>query len=179
MKWLEIEYIKQHARIDMDCDDALLEQYALGTEDAMLALMNRTFENIMDVYGEVPAPIVNASLLIVAQCYQNRETVSSQNLSPIAYSFDFLIRDFILLSGRPLTNERDGLVRKLMAAKMNLDFFCEEVTEERQALTERYDAMCKKMQTMTSPTTMMLAAMREKIAKFTKDVDEYIKSQNE
>lgn len=27
MKYLEIDYIKQHSRTDFDCDDALLELY--------------------------------------------------------------------------------------------------------------------------------------------------------
>ena len=36
MKWLKIDYIKQHSRIDYDCEDGLLELYGESAEETVL-----------------------------------------------------------------------------------------------------------------------------------------------
>ena len=48
MRWLTLEYIKQHSRIDSDIEDNILELYAEAAEDTVLNIMNRTYENLID-----------------------------------------------------------------------------------------------------------------------------------
>ena len=36
MKWLTLDWIKQHSRIDFDCEDDLLELYGEAAEEAVL-----------------------------------------------------------------------------------------------------------------------------------------------
>ena len=79
MKYLEIDYIKQHSRIDYDCEDALLELFCDAAEDAMAQILNRGKDSeemvaeLTEVYGHVPAPIRAATLMLVASLYKDRE----------------------------------------------------------------------------------------------------------
>ena len=86
MKYLRIDDIKQQLRLDFDCEDALLELYGTGAEDTILHLCNRTFENLVETYGEVPAAIRHATLLLVANSYEQRSPASPTNLSVVPYS---------------------------------------------------------------------------------------------
>ena len=180
MKWLKVEYIKTHLRIDFDCDDALLEQYALGAEETILALLNRTYENLIDSYGEVPAPIVNASLLLVGSSYQNREPASAQNLSAVPYGVDYLLKPYALLAGTPSINERNHILDAIQEQKTNIDFFAaEDTSETKDELISRITTMWKKFHDVSQPTTMILESMRKQLASLQADVKNYLESINQ
>ena len=98
MKWLKIEYIKQHSRIDYDCEDEMLELYGEAAEDTILSWCNRSYEDLIKEFGKVPAGIVQASLLLTAQSYKEREPASGQNLSAVPYgTIDTLIKHYMIL----------------------------------------------------------------------------------
>ncbi len=97
MRWLTLEYIKQHSRIDSDVEDNILELYADAAEDTVLNIMNRTYENLICTYQEVPKPIVQASLMLVDLSYMQRSPVSPQNYSAVPYTFDILIKPYMIL----------------------------------------------------------------------------------
>ena len=98
MKWLKIETIKSQTRIDYDCEDDLLELYGEAAEDTILAWCNRSYEDLIAKYGKVPAGIIQASLLLVAQSYKEREPASAQNLSAVPYgTIDTLIKHYMIL----------------------------------------------------------------------------------
>ena len=78
LKWLSIDAIHAHCRIDFNCEDAELEQMGITAEQAILNLTRRTFENFIDTYGRIPDPIFNASLLLVQNLYNNRDAADSQ-----------------------------------------------------------------------------------------------------
>ena len=44
MKWLSIEYIKKHSRIEYDCEDDLLEIYGNAAEETIYNITGRTFD---------------------------------------------------------------------------------------------------------------------------------------
>ena len=95
MKWLTLEQIKAQCRIEQDFhdEDELLEECGEGAEDSLLALLGRSFEDLIETYGKVPAPIRRASKLLAAGSYKDREAYSAQNLSAIPYgNIDFLIK---------------------------------------------------------------------------------------
>ena len=79
MKYLSLEYIKDHTRLDYDCEDGLLELYGDSAEDAMSQILNRgkdadeMVESLTEQYGKVPAPIYSATLMLVASLYKDRE----------------------------------------------------------------------------------------------------------
>ena len=102
MKYLSLEYIKQHSRIDYDCEDELLELYGDAAEEAMSQILNRgknTEEMVADlteVYGHVPAPIFPATLMLVASLYKDRE----KDLVQQAYTnttFSILVKPYMKL----------------------------------------------------------------------------------
>lgn len=98
MKWLTIDYIKTHSRIDFDCEDALLELYANAAEEMILTYCRRTEEDFYEKYGGIPAALYIAALELVETSYTHRSPVSMQNLSAVAYSFDFHIKPYMRLS---------------------------------------------------------------------------------
>lgn len=106
MKWLEIDYIKQHSRIDYDCEDALLELYAESAEEMVLNTLGRTYEDLLENFGidqpdgskHVPAAIVQASLMLVDSSYTNRSPISPTNMYQVPYTFDFLVKPYMKLT---------------------------------------------------------------------------------
>ena len=50
MKFINLEYIKEHSRIDFDCEDSLLELYGEAAEETILNICNRSLDDIMQVY---------------------------------------------------------------------------------------------------------------------------------
>ena len=106
MKWLEIDYIKQHSRIDYDCEDALLELYAESAEEMVLNTLGRTYEDLLENFGidqpdgskHVPAAIVQASLMLVDSSYTNRSPISPTNMYQVPYTYDFLVKPYMKLT---------------------------------------------------------------------------------
>lgn len=119
MKYLTIDDIKQQLRLDFDCEAALLELYGQGAEDTVLYLCNRTYENIIGTYGEVPAAIRQATLELVTNSYEQRSPASPTNLSAVPYNFDLLIKPYMLLHGTPLKNERNRIIDSLQGMLIN------------------------------------------------------------
>ena len=102
MKYLSLDYIKQHSRIDYDCEDDLLELYGDSAEEAMSQILNRgknadeMVEDLTAVYGHVPAPIIHASLMLVASVYKDREKdlVQEAHENP---TFGILVKPYMKL----------------------------------------------------------------------------------
>lgn len=100
MKWLTLENIKKHLRLEQDFtdEDELLEMYGASAEDTVLNMLNRTKENIEECYGKIPVPLVQASLLLVEQSYTQRGVTSAQKQYEITYGFDTLIKPYMHLT---------------------------------------------------------------------------------
>lgn len=97
MKWLNLGIIKKQLRIDGNCEDDLLSMYGDSAEATVLNYCNTTYSDIVEKYGCVPIPLKQASLLLVDMSYQYRSPVSTQNLSAVPYSFDVLVKPYIVL----------------------------------------------------------------------------------
>jgi uncharacterized phage protein (predicted DNA packaging) len=99
MKWLTIDYIKAHSRIDYDCEDSLLELYGDAAEATVMNIIGRTYEEIVEKFGtdtqEIPAPLIQASHLLVGTSYQIRAAISSQNIYQVPNTFDFLVTPYM------------------------------------------------------------------------------------
>lgn len=97
MIWLNICYIKEHSRIDFDCEDSLLELYGTVAEDTILKLINRTYDDLINEYGYVPPALIQASLMLVDVSYTYRSPVTPTNLSVVPYTFDILLKPYMKL----------------------------------------------------------------------------------
>ena len=103
MKFLSLEFIKRHSRIDFDCDDDLLELYGDAAEDTVAQYLGRgknadeMIASLEEQYGSVPAPIYQAALELVNQSYEHRSPVSPQQMYSVPYNFDLLIKPYMIL----------------------------------------------------------------------------------
>lgn len=103
MRFLTLEYIKAHSRIDYDCEDGLLELYGNAAEGVLAQHLGRgktvddMVESLTDEFGEVPAPIMQAALMLVDVSYQYRSPVSSTNIYVVPYTFDILVKPYMVL----------------------------------------------------------------------------------
>ena len=97
MKFLTLDYIKQHSRIDFDCEDELLELYGEAAEDTVMNYLNRTLADLVAQYGVIPAPVQQAALMLVDISYQYRSPVTTVNVSIVPYTFDMLIKPYMKL----------------------------------------------------------------------------------
>ena len=100
MKWLTLERIKQQLRIEPDFteEDELLTMYGDSAEAVLLNYLNRSYDDIIEVYGHMPAPLVHASLMLVDTSYQYRSPVSTQSMSLVPYTFDILVKPYMRLT---------------------------------------------------------------------------------
>ena len=103
MKWLTIEYIKKHSRIDYDCEDDLLELYGNAAEDMVMHTIRRNYDEIVEKFGTddapVPAALIQASLILVDTSYMQRTAVSPAQLYTVPYTFEFLVKPYMRLAG--------------------------------------------------------------------------------
>ena len=99
MKWLTLKRIKQQLRIELDFteEDEILEMYGDSAEDAILKVLNRSYTDLSDVYGHIPAPVVHASLLLVGTAYKDRETDLVQEAHDNK-TFRFLLAPYMRLT---------------------------------------------------------------------------------
>jgi hypothetical protein len=101
MKFLTIDQIKAQLRLDdqqaFDEHD-LLELYGDAAEEMVLNTCNRTMEDIVEQWGNVPKALVQAGLMLVAQSYLHREPSSPQNLYAVPYAFDLMLKPYMKLT---------------------------------------------------------------------------------
>ena len=97
MKWLTLDWIKKHSRLDFNCEDDLLELYGEAAEDAVLNIINRSYTNVIETYGEVPKGLYVAALMLVEESYDHRSPVSLQNLYDVP-GFSMHVKPYVRLT---------------------------------------------------------------------------------
>lgn len=102
MKWLTIDYIKQHSRIDYDCEDDVLQLYGESAEETVLNVIARTYDEVVEKFGtkekKVPATLIHASLMLVDLAYTQRSPISQQNMYTVPYAFDMMVKPYMKLA---------------------------------------------------------------------------------
>ena len=107
MKWLTLKWIKKHSRIDFDCEDNLLELYGEAAEDAVLNIINRSYTEVVEHYGEVPKGLYVAALMQVEASYDHRSTVSPQQLYNVP-GFSIHVKPYIKLASNNENSNNTG-----------------------------------------------------------------------
>lgn len=115
MKYLTFEQIKQQLRLDdeqAELEHNLLEDYGEAAEDAVLNICNRTFEDIIEQYGKVPAPLRRVTLMLVDNAYKERSPNSPQSMSTVPYAFDLMLKPYMrLTTDNNVNNNNNGYGR--------------------------------------------------------------------
>ena len=100
LRWLTLEQIKRQIRMELDFheeDESLLE-FGETAEESVLNSLGRSYESLIESYGKVPAPVVQASKMLVTLSYENRSPTDRQNHSPIPYgNIEFLLNPYKIL----------------------------------------------------------------------------------
>lgn len=100
MKWLTLELIKAHCRIDSNIENALLTTYGNAAEQGLLLVMRRTWENVRENFSEddIQGPLTVAALLLVEHLYLNRGPKENVQGYQIPYTVDYYIKPFMRLA---------------------------------------------------------------------------------
>lgn len=98
LKWLTLEKIKAQCHLEQDYieEDDLLVLYGESAEESILNITNRTYEDIIETFGDVPASLRLASLLMVAGSYEIREPWTQQKLEQTP-SFSIMVKPYVRL----------------------------------------------------------------------------------
>ena len=98
MKFLTLDYIQKHSRIDGSCEAEVLNLYGEAAEDTVLNYIGLTFDELKAKYNNtVPKPIVQAALMLVDTSYQYRSPITPGNISLVPYTFDLLLKPYVKL----------------------------------------------------------------------------------
>ena len=186
LKWLTLDAIHQHCRIDFNCEDAELLQMGMAAEQSILDLTRRTFANIIDTYGRIPDPLFNASLLMVQSLYKNRDAEEQRDSKQIAFGLEYMVKNYMCLTlSSPIENERDGLTDKLTVLMTDFDFAFGEVENPGEEQIELYDtqrrnlaALYNRYAFIAKPTEYICQKYREAIAKAKEECDRIINQTN-
>lgn len=133
MKWLTLEQIKQQLRIEswQTAEDKLLTSYGESAEETLLNYLNRPYQEVIETWGNIPVPLVQASLMLVDVSYQFRSPISVTNISLVPYTFDILVKPYMRLasaeSGEPTMFTLGSDVKILVDAELPDGFTMQDV----------------------------------------------------
>ena len=98
MKWLTLDWIRSHSRLLRDeKEDDLLELYGNAAEEAVLNIINRSYTEVIEQWGEVPKGLYVAALMQVEASYDHRSAVSQQQLYDVP-GFSIHVKPYIKLA---------------------------------------------------------------------------------
>jgi hypothetical protein len=103
MKFITFEQIKAQLRLDdeqAEMEHDMLCDYGESAEETVLNTLNRTLEDIVEQHGCIPMPIKRATLMLVDNAYKERSPVSPQNMLPVPYSLDMLLKPYMRLTSQ-------------------------------------------------------------------------------
>lgn len=88
--------LRQHCRIDADDDtqDAVLALYLKAAHDWVLDACGRTEQEIFETWGEMPAPLIQAMLLMAGHNFAYREAGQVSNLSAPSRAVSYLVAPY-------------------------------------------------------------------------------------
>ena len=105
MTIITLSDIKAQLRIESDFtqEDTLLTSYGNSAEQTIAQYLNRgntvaeMTASLTEQYGSVPENIKHAALMLVDTWYQYRSPISWQSLSLVPYTFDILVKPYMIL----------------------------------------------------------------------------------
>ena len=96
MRYLTVPLMKKHCNVDacFHDDDEYFGMLGDVAEQMVETHLGDSLENIVKENSKLPAPIKHAMLLLVANMYMNRESVSYGSAQDIPHSYDYLLNQF-------------------------------------------------------------------------------------
>jgi len=97
MNIVTLAEIKAHTRIDSNAEDSLLELYAESAEETCLSMIDRTLDEVCELFDGIPASLKHAVLMLVDHSYAQRSPASPQQLYNVPYTIDALLKPLMNL----------------------------------------------------------------------------------
>lgn len=95
MAVVSLEEFKMHSRIDFDDEDSYLEELLESAQDSIIRETGRTLWELEGMGGGYfPRALKQAIRMLAAHWYNQREAVSSVQMSAVPYSLQTLIGPF-------------------------------------------------------------------------------------
>lgn len=106
MKWLTLDEIKDQLRIerDFDLENDKLTTYGNSAEEVLMEITRRTYDDFIDNYGKIPAPIREVSLMMVVDSYEKGSAISLQQLYTNP-AFDMKLKPYMRLADGALDQQ--------------------------------------------------------------------------
>lgn len=100
MTAVDLALFKKHVRADdFADDDQYLKQILNAAEITVIIATNRSEEELMSMgFGCLPAPLVQAIMMLGAHWYNQRESVSTAQMHEVPDSLQALIKPFTKLA---------------------------------------------------------------------------------
>lgn len=95
MTFIDLDLVKRSVRADdFSDDDQHLEFLTEAATEFITRRVNRDIEELVDPDGHLPAPLVQAILLVVGHWYNQREAVASVAMTEVPVGVDALVRQY-------------------------------------------------------------------------------------
>lgn len=114
MLFLTVDLIKKHAHIDFDDQDKLIELYGNSIEQTIAKTLNRGLtaselvQSLVEEYGEVPADIIHAGLMLAAESYDVRNPASPVQRHTVPYGVEMKLKPYMRLTTNKTYNNGTG-----------------------------------------------------------------------
>ena len=95
MKIISLEEIKQNARIEDSTEDTLISEMGEAAEQTVFNIIERDYDELVALYGSVPADIKRVCLMIATHFYENRSVTNPTALYNVPYTADMILKPYI------------------------------------------------------------------------------------
>lgn len=104
--FLELEQIKKHLNIDSDFTDD--DEYLIHLAEVAEMVVEKHIDDKLQCLanrngGDLPSPLLHATLLFIGNLYQSRESVAYTNAVEIPLSYSYLLdlyKNYLYYEGR-------------------------------------------------------------------------------
>lgn len=96
-KWTTIEYVKSHSNLTYNDEDEDILEMIASAEQTILNTLNRTYEDLIEEYGDIPAPIREVTLMMVDDSYTHRGSTEPTQLHIVQYHLDMKLKPYMRL----------------------------------------------------------------------------------
>lgn len=98
LRFLTLSFIHDHSRICCDCEDPLLLLYARAAESNLLRILDRTYDELVEMGGgEFPPDLLVAALMLVDVLYSHRSPQEQVKMSDVGYTFEYYAKQYMKL----------------------------------------------------------------------------------
>lgn len=99
MTFITIDLIKQQLRLDCTCEAALLDLYGTAAEQTIANILgHQSVDEMLERFNNnIPQTLVQATLMLVDVSYNHRSPISPMSMSLVPYTFDILVKPYMIL----------------------------------------------------------------------------------